>query len=190
MGKLVVTEHISLDGVIEDPGGADGSVIGGWTAGRPINAGLQFKYDEICAADVQLFGRVTYQSFAAAWPAMQRSTGEYGKRINEMPKVVVSTTLTQPTWRNTSIIARNVVEEVQRLKQRYVGDVLVAGSATLAEFLRINDLVDEYRLMVHPVVLGRGKRLFTDPGAITRLSLVESLIAGPDVPLLIFRPVR
>ena len=152
--------------------------------------GMQFKFEELQAADVQLLGRITYQGFAAAWPAMEAETGDFGKKMNDMPKVVVSTTLTEATWRNTTIVSTDVVAAVQDLKQRYAGDILVAGSAKLAEFLRVNDLVDEYRLMVHPIVLGQGKRLFTDPSVVTRLQLVESRAAGPDVPLLIFRPVR
>jgi dihydrofolate reductase len=190
MGKLVVTEFITLDGVIEDPGGSEGGPNAGWTAGFPTDQGMQFKFEELQAADVQLLGRITYQGFAAAWPAMEAATGDFGKKMNEMPKVVVSTTLTEATWRNTTIVSTDVIAAVQDLKQRYAGDVLVAGSAKLAEFLRVNDLVDEYRLMVHPIILGQGKRLFTDPSVVTRLQLVESRAAGPDVPLLIFRPAR
>ena len=190
MGKLVVTEFISLDGVIEDPGGSEGGPNAGWTSGFPVDEGMQFKSEELQAADVQLLGRITYQGFAAAWPAMEEATGDFGKKMNDMPKVVVSTTLAEPTWRNTTIVAHDVVAAVRRLKEQYSGDVLVGGSATLAEFLRANDLVDEYRLMVYPIVLGRGKRLFTDASVVTRLELVESRIAGPDVPLLIFRPAR
>ncbi len=188
MGKLVVTEFITLDGVIEDPGGSEGSPNAGWTAGFPTDQGMQFKFEELLAADVQLLGRITYQGFAAAWPAMEAETGDFGKKMNDMPKVVVSTTLTEANWRNTTIVSTDVVSAVRELKQRYDGDVLVAGSATLAEFLRVNDLVDEFRLMVYPVILGQGKRLFTDPSVVTRLQLVESRVAGPDVPLLIFRP--
>jgi dihydrofolate reductase len=190
MGKLVVTEFITLDGVIEDPGGSEGGPNAGWTAAFPTDQGMQFKFEELQAADVQLLGRITYQGFAAAWPAMEAETGDFGKKMNDMPKVVVSTTLTEATWRNTTIVSSDVVAAVQDLKRRYDGDVLVAGSAKLAEFLRANDLVDEYRLMVHPIVLGQGKRLFTDPSVVTRLQLVESRAAGPDVPLLIFRPAR
>jgi len=190
MGKLVVTEFITLDGVIEDPGGSEGTANGGWSFQFPTDDGMQFKFEELQAADVQLLGRITYQGFAAAWPAMEEETGEFGKKMNDMPKVVVSHTLTEATWRNTTIESGDVVAAVKRLKERYAGDVLVAGSASLAEFLRRNDLVDEYRLMVYPIVLGQGKRLFTDPSAVTKLRLVETRQAGPDVPLLIFQPVR
>jgi dihydrofolate reductase len=190
MSKLVVTEFITVDGVIEDPGGAQGGPNGGWSMRFPTDEGMQFKSEELEAADVQLLGRITYQGFAAAWPAMEEAAGDFGKKMNDMPKVVVSTTLAEATWRNTTIIADNVVDEVKQLKERYTGDVLVAGSATLVEFLRVNDLVDEYRLMTYPIILGQGKRLFTDPRVVTTLKLVETRVAGPDVTLLIYRPVR
>jgi dihydrofolate reductase len=188
MGKLVVTEFISLDGIIEDPGGSEGSEHGGWSFRHPAPEGEQFKGDELRDSDVQLLGRVTYEGFAAAWPAMEEATGDYGKKMNAMPKVVVSTTLTEPTWNNTTIISGNVADEVARLKARYDGDVLVQGSATLAQTLAGHGLVDEYRLMVHPVVLGTGKRLFTGSAAGTDLALVDSRKVGPDVLLLIYRP--
>jgi dihydrofolate reductase len=188
MGKLIVTEFISLDGIIEDPGGAEGYAHGGWAFRSPAPDSEQFKFGELLAADVQLMGRVTYDGFAAAWPAMEESTGEFGKKMNSMPKVVVSTTLTSPQWKNTTVISGHVPEEVARLKERYTGDVLVPASATLVETLRANDLVDEYRLMVHPVVLGSGKRLFKDEAGGTELELVESRPMGPSVLLLIYRP--
>ncbi len=144
--------------------------------------------DELRGSDVQLLGRVTYEGFAAAWPAMEESTGEFGRKMNAMPKVVVSTTLTEASWKNTTIISGDVAGEVARLKARYDGDILVPGSATLAETLRKNNLIDEYRLMVQPVVLGQGKRLFTAAAAGTDLELAESRKVGPDVLLLIYRP--
>lgn len=188
MGKLVVSEFITLDGVIEDPGGSEGTADGGWSFRHPAPEGMQFKLEELRASDVQLLGRVTYEGFAAAWPAMATSTGEFGEKMNAMPKVVVSSTLTDPAWQNTTVIAGNLPEEVARLKQRYPGDVLVAGSATLVRSLAGQNLVDEYRLMVHPIVLGHGRRLFPDgfPGA--DLELAETRKAGPDVLVLIYRP--
>ena len=188
MGKLVVTEFISLDGIIEDPGGSEGSEHGGWSFRHPAPDGEQFKGDELRDSDVQLLGRVTYEGFAAAWPAMEEATGDYGKKMNAMPKVVVSTTLTEPTWNNTTIISGNVADEVARLKAQYDGDILVQGSATLAQTLAEHGLVDEYRLMVHPVVLGTGKRFFSGSAAGTDLQLVDSRKVGPDVLLLIYRP--
>ena len=188
MGKLVVTEFISLDGIIEDPGGSEGSEHGGWSFRHPTPDGEQFKGGELRDSDVQLLGRVTYEGFAAAWPAMEEATGDYGKKMNAMPKVVVSTTLTEPTWNNTTIISGNVAAEVARLKAQYDGDILVQGSATLVQTLAEHGLVDEYRLMVHPVVLGTGKRLFSGSAAGTDLALVDSRKVGPDVLLLIYRP--
>ena len=188
MGKLIVTEFISLDGIIEDPGGAEGYAHGGWSFRSPAPDSETFKFEELQAADVQLMGRVTYDGFAAAWPAMEEATGEFGRKMNNMPKVVVSTTLTNPEWRNTTVISGNVAAEVARLKEQYTGDVLVPASATLVETLREHDLVDEYRLMVHPVVLGSGKRLFKEGAGGTELELVESRTMGPSVLLLIYRP--
>jgi dihydrofolate reductase len=188
MGKLVVTEFVSLDGIIEDPGGSEGTEHGGWSFRHPAPEGEQFKGDELRSSDVQLLGRVTYDGFAAAWPAMEEATGEFGKKMNAMPKVVVSTTLTEAAWNNTTIISGNVADEVARLKAQYDGDILVQGSATLVETLNEHGLVDEYHLMVHPVVLGKGKRLFRDSAAGTDLELVESRKAGPNVLLLIYRP--
>jgi dihydrofolate reductase len=188
MGKLVVTEFISLDGIIEDPGGSEGSEHGGWSFRHPAPDGEQFKGDELRDSDVQLLGRVTYDGFAAAWPAMEEATGDYGKKMNAMPKVVVSTTLTEPAWNNTTIISGNVADEVARLKAQYDGDILVQGSATLVQTLAEHGLVDEYRLMVHPVVLGTGKRLFSGSAAGTDLQLLDSRKVGPDVLLLIYRP--
>jgi dihydrofolate reductase len=136
MGKLVVTEFITLDGIIEDPGGSEGTPHGGWSFRFPTPDGEQFKFEELLAADVQLLGRVTYEGFAAAWPAMEEVAGEFGKRMNSMPKVVVSTTLTDPAWNNTTVISGDVPAEVAKLKERYQGDVLVPASATLVDTLR------------------------------------------------------
>ena len=160
----------------------------GWSFRFPTPDGQAFKWGELQAADVQLLGRVTYEGFAAAWPAMEEQAGEFGKKMNAMPKVVVSTTLAEATWTNTTIMSRDVPAAVARLKKQYDGDILVSASATLVDTLREHGLVDEYRLMVHPIVLGTGKRLFKDGAAGTALELVESREAGPDVLLLIYRP--
>src|SRR5258707_7627594 len=135
MGKLVVTEFMTLDGVIEDPGVAEGGPHGGWSFGFPTPDGEQFKLDELRAADVQLLGRITYQGFAAAWPSMEELTGEYGRKMNSMPKAVVSTTLTEADaiWKNTTIISGDVPAEIAKLKQQHEGDILVQGSATLVD---------------------------------------------------------
>jgi dihydrofolate reductase len=176
MGKLVVTEFITLDGIIEDPGGSEGGPHGGWSFRHPTPDGMEYKLEELKASDAQLLGRVTYEGFAAAWPAMEKTTGEFGELMNAMPKYVVSTTLTEATWKNSTIISGDVATEVAKLKDRYQGDILLQGSATLAQ-----------SLMVHPIALGNGKRLFGSDG-LTDLELVESRQAGPDVLLLIYRP--
>lgn len=190
MGRVVVSEFISLDGVIEDPGGAEGTDFGGWTFRFPADEGQQFKYEELMAAEVQLLGRVTYEEFAANWPAMEAATGDFGAKMNGMPKVVVSRTLTDAAWRNTTVASGDLAGVVAGLKDTYDGDILVAGSATLVDGLRELDLVDEYRLMVHPVVLGKGKKLFRDGGATVDLALAETRKVGPDVLLLIYRPAN
>jgi dihydrofolate reductase len=189
MAKLVVSEFISLDGVVEDPGGAEGTDFGGWTFQFPAEDGMAFKAEELAAADIQLLGRVTYEEFAAAWPGMKETTGDFGLQMNQMPKVVVSTTLTDPAWENTTVDdGSDLPGLVARLKEQYDGDVLVAGSATLVEALRQHDLVDEYRLMVHPIVLGRGKKLFRDGCDSTTLAVAATRMVGPDVQLVTYRP--
>jgi dihydrofolate reductase len=189
MGRIVVTEFISLDGVIEDPGGAEGYEHGGWTfkfdAGPEFEA---FKFQELQASDAQLLGRVTYDGFAKAWPTIE--AGEFGVKMNEMPKYVVSTTLVNPEWNNTTVIRDNVAGEVRELKQRYEGDILVAGSAELVQYLVENDLVDELRLMVFPVLLGRGKRLFGDTTVSRRLQLADTKPLGDGVTILTYRPAE
>jgi dihydrofolate reductase len=140
------------------------------------------------AGAVMLLGRVTYEGFAAAWPAMEETSGDFGPRMNSMPKVVVSTTLTDATWRNSSIVSGDVPGQVAKLKEQYDGDILVYGSATLVDTLRAHGLVDEYRLMIHPVLLGDGKRLFRDGSVPADLALVESHSVGPDVIVLTYRP--
>ena len=187
MGKLVVSEFISVDGVIEDPGGAEGTAQGGWSFRHPAPGSEAYKLDELKAGDVLLLGRVTYEAFAAAWPAMEETSGDFGPRMNSIPKVVVSTTLTEATWRNSTIVSGEIPAEVSRLKEHYDGDILVYGSATLVDTLRQNGLVDEYRLMIHPVLVGSGKRLFSDGSIPGDLELVESRSVGPDVTVLAYR---
>jgi dihydrofolate reductase len=180
MGKLVVTEFISLDGVIEDPGGAEKSRHGGWTFKFDQGAeGGKFKFGELVTADAQLLGRVTYDGFAKAWPTME-CTGEFGEKMNAMPKFVVSTTLENPEWNNTSVLKGGdaLAKEVDALKQQFRGDILVAGSATLVQSLLAHDLVDELHLMVFPIALGSGKRLFADRVEATSLTLVETKQTG------------
>jgi dihydrofolate reductase len=178
MGMLVVTEFVSVDGVFEDPGGAEGYEHGGWTFEYDRgDDGNKFKLDEVMEADVQLLGRVTYEGFAEAWPSRD---GEFAEKINSDPKYVVSTTLEDPEWENTTVISSDVAEEIANLKQRTNGVILVAGSGTLVHTLLEANLVDELRLMVFPTVLGRGKRLFPDGIDRLKLRLAESKQVGPD----------
>jgi dihydrofolate reductase len=178
MGKLVVTEFVSVDGVFEDPGGAEDYEHGGWTFEYDRGEdGDKFKLDEVMEAEVQLLGRVTYEGFAAAWPSRE---GEFADKLNNDPKYVVSTTLEDPEWRNTTVISTDVAEEVSKLKKQTDGVILVAGSGTLVGSLLENDLVDELRLMVFPTVLGRGRRLFPDGIDRLKLKLAESKTVGSD----------
>jgi dihydrofolate reductase len=183
MGKLVVTEFISLDGVIEEPR---------WTF--EFNRGEdgdKFKGDELKAADAQLLGRVTYQGFAAAWPSMGHDW--FGEKMNNMPKYVVSSTLSDEdaNWTNSTVIRGDVPGEIAQVKERVAGDLLVAGSAKLVRTLAEHDLVDEYRLMVFPIVLGAGKRLFEQDHTRTTLRLVDTKAVGPDgVFILTYAPTR
>ena len=177
MGKIVVTEFISLDGVVEDPGGAEGYEHGGWSfTFDQGDEGRKFKLDELMAADAQLLGRVTYEGFAKAWPSMEDPFG-FAEKMNGMPKYVVSTTLTDPSWNNTTVLRSPA--EAAGLKDQYQGDILIAGSATLVRALTDLGLVDEYRLMVFPLVLGTGKRLF-DGAKRTRLHLTGVTNIGTD----------
>jgi dihydrofolate reductase len=186
MGRLVVTEFVSVDGVFEDPGGAESYEHGGWTFEYDRGEdGNRFKLDELMEADVQLIGRVTYEGFAAAWPSRD---GPFADKLNSDPKVVVSTTLTDPTWENTTVISDDVVERIRKLKDETAGAILVAGSGTLVATLLGADLVDELRLMVFPTILGRGRRLFPDGIDRVKLELAESRTVGSDgVQIQIYR---
>ncbi len=178
MGRLVVTEFVSVDGVFEDPGGAEGYEHGGWTFEYDRGEdGNKFKLDELLEAQVQLLGRKTYEGFAAAWPSRD---GPFADKLNSDPKVVVSSTLTNPEWQNTSVISGDVVAEISKLKAETDGVILVAGSGTLVATLLAADLVDELRLMVFPTILGRGRRLFLDGIDRLKLKLAESRTVGPD----------
>ncbi len=190
MGKIVVTEFVTLDGVMEDPGGANKSKYGGWAFQFDRGSeGDKFKLDELFASDALLLGRVTYQGFAAAWPSLKDEAG-FADRMNSLPKYVVSTTLQKADWNNSRIIKSNVVEEVSKLRAKPGGDVVVAGSGQLVQTLMQHDLVDEYRLMVYPVVLGSGKRLFQAGSNKTPLRLVENKPVGSGIVILTYQPDR
>jgi len=156
--KLVVAEFVSLDGVMEAPEK--------WSFQFWNDEIARYKRDELFASDAHLLGRVTYQIFASAWPSRTDEEG-FADSMNSLPKYVVSTTLKKAEWKNSHLIRENVVEEVSKLKQQPGQDILVAGSATLVQTLIQHDLIDEYHLLVFPVVLGSGKRLFKDEGKAT-----------------------
>ena len=189
MSNIVVSQFVTVDGAFEDPGGSEGFERGGWAFQFERGPeGDQFKLDEVMTSEALLLGRVTYEGFAAAWPSR---TGEFADKFNEMPKYVVSSTLDSPEWNNSTVINGDVASEVAKLKHsgEGEGDILVNGSAQLVRTLMEHDLVDEYRLMVFPLVLGSGKRLFEDPGEAKALRLVDSKPVGPDgVVILTYRP--
>ena len=188
MGKIVVTEFVSLDGVMEDPGGAENFKHGGWSFEIARGEeGDKFKLDEAFASEALLLGRVTYEGFAEAWPSRE---GEFADKFNNMPKYVVSSTLGEPEWNNSTVLKGDVAEEVQKLKQEQDGDIVVHGSAQLVQTLVEHDLVDEFRLMVYPVVLGSGKRLFGDTNDKKPLRLVDSKVVGDGVAILIYEPAE
>src|SRR4051812_13619856 len=185
MGKITVAEFVSLDGVMEDPGGAEGYEHGGWTFKYPDEEGGKFKFEELMQHDAQLLGRVTYEGFAAAWPDMKDEAG-FADKMNSMPKYVVSSTLETGEWNNTTVIKGDLVEEIKRLKAVPGGDLLVAGSAQLVQAIMEHALADEYRLMVYPIVVGKGKRLFKD-GMHADLELTDSEAFPSGVVLLTYR---
>jgi dihydrofolate reductase len=186
MGRVVVTEFVSLDGVMEDPGGSENFKHGGWSFEFSRgDEGDKFKLDETLESDALLLGRVTYEGFAAAWPSRE---GEFADKFNDMPKYVVSTTLADPEWNNSTVIQGDVPEQVGKLKDEVPGDIVVHGSTQLVQTLLEHDLVDELRLMVFPVVLGSGKRLFGETSDKKTLRLVESKVVGDGVAILIHAP--
>lgn len=186
MSKIVVSQFVTLDGVFEDPGGSENHEHGGWAL--QIDRGPEgdrFKLDEVMESDALLLGRVTYEGFAEAWPSRE---GEFADKFNGMRKYVVSRTLGEPTWDNSTVIRDDVPGEVAKLKEQEGGDILVNGSAQLIRTLMEHDLVDEYRLMVFPIVLGSGKRLFADGVGKTQLRLAQATPVGPaGVVILTYR---
>jgi len=186
MGKIAVTEFVSLDGVMEDPGGAEGFRYGGWTFEIDRGEdGDKFKLEETMDAEALLLGRVTYEGFAAAWPSRE---GEFADKFNSMPKYVVSSTLSDPSWSNSSVIDGDLATAVAELKDRHEGEIQVAGSCRLVQALLEADLIDELRLMVFPVVLGTGRRLFGETSEKKPLRLLSSSVVGDGVAIQIYAP--
>jgi dihydrofolate reductase len=172
MRRIVVTEFMTLDGVIEDPGGAEGFRHGGWSFKFNDPDGMKYKLDETMDHEAMLLGRVTYEGFAQAWPGRTDEVG-FADKMNSMPKYVVSKTLKQADWNNSTILSGDLAEEVTALKEQDGGDILIAGSASLVRGLTDLGLVDEYRLMTFPTVLGEGKRLFEGISDAATLDLVD-----------------
>src|SRR6266480_3143357 len=186
MGKIIMSENVSLDGVGEDPAGDEGFRLGGWV-GRIADREEVAKVtlDEALGTEALLLGRRSYEWLAARWPSR---TGALADRLNSLPKYVVSSTLEEPTWNNSTVLKGDVVNEVSKLRQELDGDIVVHGSAQLAQSLLEHDLVDELRLMVFPVVLGTGKRLFGETTDKRRLQLVDSKTVGDGVTIAVYRP--
>jgi dihydrofolate reductase len=184
MGRIVITEFVSLDGVIEDPGGAEDFKYGGWSFEYERGEdGNKFKLDETMSSAALLLGRRTYEGFAEAWPSRE---GEFADKFNNMPKYVVSSTMDEAEWDNSTVLKGDLAEEVSKLREEQDGDIVVHGSAQLVQELIDRDLVDELRLMVFPVVLGAGKRLFGDTGDKKPLLLKSSQTVGDGVAILVY----
>jgi dihydrofolate reductase len=187
MGKIVISENVSLDGVIQDPSGDEGFERGGWV-GRVTDrpAVGQAALDEALGAEALLFGRRSYEFFAARWPSRD---GALADRLNGLPKYVISSTLEDPDWNNSTVLTGDLVNEVSRLKQERNGEIVVPGSIQLVRVLFEHDLVDEMRLLVYPVVLGAGERLFGETSDQKSLRLVGTQ-TGDGVAFLTYEPVR
>ena len=186
MSRIVVSQFVTLDGVFEDPGGSESHEHGGWALQIERGPeGDKFKLDEVMGSEALLLGRVTYKGFAEAWPSRE---GDFADKFNTMPKYVVSSTLEEPEWNNSTVLKGDVVEEVAKLRQEQDGDIVVHGSAQLVQTLIDHDLVDELRLMVFPVVLGSGKRLYGETSDKKRLLLVDSKVVGDGVAILTYEP--
>ena len=188
MGRIVVSEFVSLDGVMEDPGGAEGTPQGGWAFKfERGDDGDRYKLDELMDAEAMLLGRVTYEGFAKAWPTITDDVG-FAAKMNGMPKYVVSSTLDKAEWENSTILPGDGVPEVAGLRRKLDGNILVAGSTSLVHALHDAGLIDEYRLMIYPTVLGSGKRLFPEGAGAAGYEAVEVRQTGA-VAVMTLRPL-
>ena len=190
MGKIIISENVSLDGVIQDPAGDEGFQRGGWV-GRVGDRGreeaAQVLLEEALGTEAMLLGRRSYEFLAARWPSR---TGALADRLNSKPKYVVSSTLQDPAWNNTTVLKGDVVNEVSKLKQQLAGDIVVPASFQLVRTLIEHDLIDELRLMIYPVVLGAGERLFGKTSDKRPLRLISTRTVGNDLAYLTYQPVR
>jgi dihydrofolate reductase len=190
MGKIVITTNASLDGVVQDPDGEEGFKLGGWFGqfgGKDLEQWAEVETDEALRAEALLLGRRSEEWFATRWASR---TGEWADRLNSMPKYVVSSTLTEPRWGNSTVLKGDVVDEVSKLKQEIAGEILVYASYQLERALIEHDLVDELRLVVFPVVLGAGERLFGPTGDMKPMRLVSAQTIGDGLAFLTYQPVR
>jgi dihydrofolate reductase len=187
MRKLIASEYLSLDGVMQDPGGVGEFERGGWTAPYWGDELAMFKHEELFGSDGLLLGRATYEGFAAAWPDMSHEEGAYADRMNGFPKFVVSRTLSNLTWNNSHLLSGDLDEEVSKLKEQPGQDLLIFGSGQLVRSLIQLDLIDEYRLQVYPVVVGSGKRLFGEDDNFKTWQLAEAKPLESGVVILIYR---
>jgi dihydrofolate reductase len=188
MGKIVISENVTLDGVIEDPTGAEGLSVGGWFFETDRGEdGERFTLDRTLGTEALLLGRRSYGLFAATWPSRG---GELADKLNSLPKYVVSSTLEDPDWNNSTVLKGDVVDEVSKLKQELDGEIVVLGSPQLARTLIEHDLVDELRLMIYPVVLGAGARLFGDTSDKKPVHLVDTQTVGDGIAILTYERVR
>ncbi len=188
MGKIVISENVSLDGVIEDPAGVEGFRLGGWFFETDRGEdGERFTLDRALDTEALLLGRRTYEFFAATWPSRG---GELADKMNSLPKYVVSSTLEDPDWNNSTVVRGDVVDEVSTLKQELGGEIVVLGSPQLARALIEHGLVDELRLMIYPVLLGAGARLFGETSDRTPMRLVDTQSVGDGVAILTYEHVR
>jgi dihydrofolate reductase len=190
MGKIVVSENVTLDGVVQDPTGEEGFRHGGWFAqigDKDREAWAKVGFDEALGAEALLLGRRSYDFLAARWPSR---SGEWADRLNSMPKYVVSSTLVDPAWDNSTVLEGDVVNEVSKLKQELDGEIVVAASGQLVRTLVEHHLVDELQLIVYPIVLGAGERLFGQTTDTTPLRLVDTQTVGDGLALLTYEVVR
>jgi dihydrofolate reductase len=187
MGRIVATEYVSLDGVVQAPGGFEDFKHAGWVFEFDRGSeGEKFKLDETLNSEALLMGRLTYEIFAASWPSME---GEFADKFNSMPKYVVSTTLEEPLgWNNSTVLEGDLLEEIKKLRQRLDGDIVIHGSPQLVQKLLEHDLIDELRVMLFPVIIGTGKRLFGETSDKKRLRLTDSKSVGDGIAILIYEP--
>ena len=190
MGKIIISENVSLDGVVQDPTGEEGFRHGGWfrqIGDKDREAWAKVLLDEALGAEAMLLGRRSHEFFAARWPSR---SGDYAERLNSMPKYVVSSTLEEPKWTNATVLKADVVSEVSKLKEELAGDIVVYGSTQLLHTLMAHDLADELRLMIYPVVVGAGERLFGETSDTKPMRLINTQTVGDGLAFLTYRPVR